>query len=72
MSRHAAMRLQRGEEVVKKLAAKGITVKGAPWKGIAEEAPEAYKDIDEVIRVSDSLGLAKKVVRLVPLEVMKG
>ena len=72
MSRHAAMRMKRGEDVVKDLAAKGITVKGASWKGLAEEAPEAYKDIDEVVRVSDSLGLAKKVVRLVPVEVMKG
>ena len=72
MSRHAAMRMKRGEQVVKDLAAKGITVKGASLKGLAEEMPEAYKDIDEVIRVSDSLGLAKKVVRLVPVEVMKG
>ena len=72
MSRHAAMRLQRGEDVVKDLAKKGITIKGASWKGLAEEAPQAYKDIDEVVRVSDSLGLAKKVVRLIPVEVMKG
>jgi tRNA-splicing ligase RtcB len=72
MSRHAAMRKKRGEQVVKELAAKGITVKGASWKGLAEEMPEAYKDIDEVVKVSDSLGIAKKVVRLVPVEVMKG
>jgi tRNA-splicing ligase RtcB len=66
------MRLKRGEQVKKDLEAKGITVKGASWKGLAEEMPEAYKDIDEVIRVSDSVGLAKKVVRVVPVEVIKG
>ena len=72
MSRHAAMKLKRGEQVKRDLEAKGITVKGASWKGLAEEMPEAYKDIDEVVRVSDSLGLAKKVVRVVPVEVIKG
>jgi tRNA-splicing ligase RtcB len=72
LSRHAAMRLKRGEQVKKDLEAKGITVKGASMKGLAEEMPEAYKDIDEVVRVSDSLGLAKKVARVVPLEVIKG
>jgi tRNA-splicing ligase RtcB len=72
MSRHAALRQKRGEQVVKDLAAKGIEVKGASWKGIAEEMPEAYKDIDEVVRVSDGIGIGKAVARLVPLEVMKG
>lgn len=72
MSRHAALRLKRGEDVVKDLAAKGIEVKGASLKGIAEEMPEAYKDIDEVVRVSDGVGIGKPVVRVVPLEVMKG
>ena len=72
MSRHAALRAKRGEQVVKDLAAKGIEVKGASLKGIAEEMPEAYKDIDEVIRVSDGVGIGKAVVRVVPLEVMKG
>ncbi|MBN2112147.1 RtcB family protein [Candidatus Woesearchaeota archaeon] len=72
MSRHEALRTKRGEQVVKELAAKGIEVKGASWKGIAEEMPEAYKDIDEVVRVSDGVGIGKAVARLVPLEVMKG
>jgi tRNA-splicing ligase RtcB len=72
MSRHAALKLKRGEQVVKELAAKGIEVKGASWKGIAEEMPESYKDIDEVVNVSHELGIGKKVARLVPIEVMKG
>jgi tRNA-splicing ligase RtcB len=41
-------------------------------KGIVEEAPEVYKDIDEVVRVSDKAGIGKLVARLVPLAVMKG
>ena len=51
---------------------KNIQVKGASWKGIAEEAPDAYKDIDEVIKVSKEAGIGKPVVRVVPLGVIKG
>lgn len=72
LSRHEALRLKRGDQVVKELAARGIKVKGASLRGIAEEMPEAYKDIDEVVNVSDALGLARKVARVVPLEVIKG
>jgi len=72
MSRHAALKKFRGEQVQKDLEAKGITVKTASWKGAAEEAPGVYKDIDEVARVSDVAGIAKKVVRLVPMGVTKG
>jgi len=71
-SRTFALKHLRGEDVVKELAAKGIEVKGVSWKGIAEEAPEVYKDIDEVVRVSHSLGIGNLVVRLVPIAVMKG
>ncbi len=71
-SRAEALRTLRGEQVVKDLKAKGIEIKGASWKGIAEEAPQMYKDIDEVIKVSDKLGIGRPVVRLVPLAVMKG
>ena len=66
------LRNYRGEEIQKQMQAKDIFLKGASWKGIAEEAPQAYKDIDEVIRVSDSLGIGKSVVRVVPLGVIKG
>ncbi len=72
MSRHAALKQWRGEAVVKELARRGIIIKTASWKGAAEEAPGAYKDIDEVADVSDKAGIGKKVVRLVPLGVVKG
>jgi len=72
LSRTQALRNIRGEDVVKELASKGIDVKGVSWKGIAEEAPSVYKDIDEVVRVSNSLKIGNLVARLVPLAVMKG
>jgi tRNA-splicing ligase RtcB len=71
MSRRAATRKMRGEEVRRRLEAQGITVRG-PWKGLAEEAPHAYKDIDRVVNVVHKAGLARKVARMVPLGVMKG
>src|SRR3989338_8865005 len=70
-SRSEALRTLRGEQVARELAAKGIEVKG-PWKGLAEEAPQFYKDIDEVVRVSHKLGIGNLVARLVPVAVMKG
>ena len=72
MSRRAAMRAVSGQEVVKKLAQKGILIKCWSMRGIAEEAPIAYKNIDEVVEVVHQAGLSKKVVRLVPLAVIKG
>jgi len=72
MSRKAALRAVSGQEVVKKLGEKGILIKCWSMRGIAEEAPIAYKDIDEVVEVVHQAGLAKKVVRLVPLAVIKG
>ena len=71
-SRAWAIKHYRGEEVKKKLEQKDIEVKAGSWKGLAEESPQVYKDIDEVIRVSDELGLAKKIVKLIPIGVMKG
>jgi len=72
MSRHAAMRAVSGQEVVRKLESKGIIVKCQSSRGIAEEAPIAYKDIDEVVEVVHNAGLAKKVAKLIPLAVIKG
>ena len=72
MSRHAALRKWRGRQVVDELAAKGILVRGASQRGIAEEAPGAYKDVDRVIEVTHNIGLAKKVARLKPLLCIKG
>jgi tRNA-splicing ligase RtcB len=72
MSRHEAIHSFRGETIVKELEKKGIFVKGASWKGIAEEASEAYKDIEEVVRVSHEAGIGNIVVRLKPIGVVKG
>jgi tRNA-splicing ligase RtcB (3'-phosphate/5'-hydroxy nucleic acid ligase) len=72
MSRHEAISKYSGEAVQSDLAKKGIVLKGASMKGIAEETYQAYKDVDEVVRVSDSAGLAKMVARLTPVAVMKG
>jgi tRNA-splicing ligase RtcB len=71
-SRHAALREFRGEQIKKELEEKGIEVRSTSWKGLVEEAPQVYKDIDEVVRVSHELGLARKIARLVPIAVMKG
>lgn len=62
----------RGEEVARRLTQRGILSRPASWKVMAEEAPEAYKDIDEVARVTEEAGISKRVVRLVPMGVVKG
>lgn len=72
MSRHAALRQVKGEELKKELEAKGIAVRGSSLRGLAEEAPIAYKDIDSVVDVVDKVGIAKKVARLKPTAVIKG
>jgi len=72
MSRHAAIRALSGQEIINQLKAKGILVKCYSMRGIAEEAPQAYKNIDEVVEVVHQAGLSKKVARLVPLAVIKG
>ena len=71
-SRAAASRSINAEEVKKELHEKGIKVKAGSWKGLVQEAPGAYKDIDEVVGVVDELGISKKVVKLKPLVVVKG
>jgi tRNA-splicing ligase RtcB len=72
MSRNEAIRTFRGENVKHELESRGITVKAKSMSGISEEAPGAYKDIDEVVRVSHELGIGKLVARVVPLGVIKG
>jgi len=72
MSRHEALRRFRGEQIRDDLAKQGIELKSTSWKGVAEEAAAAYKDVDEVARVSHELGLGRLVARLVPVAVMKG
>jgi tRNA-splicing ligase RtcB len=72
MSRHQAIKSFGGENIIKNLEEKGIIVKSYSMRGIAEEAPLAYKDIDDVVEVVHQAGLSKKVARLVPLAVIKG
>ncbi len=72
MSRHEATRRMSGQEVVKSLESKGIIVKCWSLRGIAEEAPMAYKNIDSVVEVVHNAGLSQKVAKLIPLGVIKG
>jgi len=72
MSRHSALKEFRGEQIKKELNDNNIEVKAGSWKGLAEEAPGVYKDINEVVRVSHELGIGNLVVKLKPLAVMKG
>jgi len=72
MSRKAAREARSGADVRRALGARGITVTGAGNRELAEEAPQAYKDVDQVVDVVHAAGLARKVARLVPVGVLKG
>ncbi|MBN1444545.1 MAG: RtcB family protein [Candidatus Omnitrophica bacterium] len=72
MSRHQAVKEGRNRSIAGELAGRGILAKGVSGKGLAEEMPEAYKDIDEVIEIVEGAGLSGKIARMVPLAVIKG
>jgi len=72
MSRSRAKRQYTEEQVRGELGERGIQVRALTRNGVVEEAPQAYKDVDAVAEVSDSLGIATKVARLVPMGVIKG
>jgi tRNA-splicing ligase RtcB (3'-phosphate/5'-hydroxy nucleic acid ligase) len=72
MSRFQANREFTVQGIKDQLAEKGVIIKAASFKGVTEEAPGAYKDVEEVIRVSHECGIAKKVARLTPIGVVKG
>ncbi len=72
MSRAAAVRTWRGEKIRNELMGRGIYIRAASLKVVAEEAPGAYKDVDEVVRTVHEVGISKKVARMVPLGVVKG
>jgi tRNA-splicing ligase RtcB len=72
MSRHQALKHWRGRQLVDQLADRGIIVKSHSSRGVAEEAPGAYKDVGAVVDASDRAGLARKVARLLPLVCVKG
>jgi tRNA-splicing ligase RtcB len=72
LSRNEAIRRWRGEDIVNQLKNKGIYVHPASFKVAAEEAPDSYKDIKNVVNIAHGVGISKKVVKFVPLGVVKG
>ena len=72
MSRHAALRRWNGHAVTAALAARGIVLRCPSARGVAEEAPGAYKDLGAVVDAAERAGLARKVARLEPLVCIKG
>jgi len=72
MSRHQAKKSIRGEKLRDELKGRGIVVRAGSMPGLAEEAPQAYKDVDRVIEVVSKAGIARKVARLEPVAVIKG
>ena len=72
MSRHEAKHTVRGEKLRSELEASGIKVRAGSMAGLAEEAPQAYKDVDTVVKSVVGAGIARKVARLRPLAVIKG
>ena len=72
MSRKSSVRTFRAESIVRELGSRGIYVRGESMKVLAEEAPDAYKDVDQVVDVTHRGGISRKVARVVPMGVMKG
>jgi tRNA-splicing ligase RtcB (3'-phosphate/5'-hydroxy nucleic acid ligase) len=72
MSRHEALRRWKGRQVVDELAARGIIIRSPSSRGVAEEAPGAYKDVGAVVDAADRAGLSTKVAKLEPLVCVKG
>ncbi|WP_305790879.1 RtcB family protein [Actinomadura sp. K4S16] len=71
-SRHQAARGVSGKQLRSTLEEQGIAVRPSSWRGLAEEAPDAYKDVSAVVEAGEGAGLCRKVARLVPLGVVKG
>jgi tRNA-splicing ligase RtcB (3'-phosphate/5'-hydroxy nucleic acid ligase) len=72
MSRHQAHKTWKGRQVIDELAARGILIRSPSGRGVAEEAPGAYKDVSAVVEAADKAGLARTVARLEPLVCIKG
>tara|TARA_B100000315_G_C14114348_1_gene379576 strand:- start:44 stop:556 length:513 start_codon:yes stop_codon:yes gene_type:complete len=71
-SRSLAIKTIKGEDVKANLKKKGIEIKSGSYKSLSEEAPQVYKDIDEVVKVVNELGISKKIAKLKPMIVIKG
>jgi tRNA-splicing ligase RtcB len=72
MSRHQALRQWHGKEIIRDLAGRGVLIRSRSMRGIAEEAPRAYKDVSQVVESADRADLARNVARLEPLICVKG
>jgi tRNA-splicing ligase RtcB len=72
MSRHAALRRWKGWDVIRDLSGRGIVIRSPSPRGVAEEAPGAYKDVGDVVDAADRAGLSRKVAKLEPLVCVKG
>jgi tRNA-splicing ligase RtcB len=72
MSRHAAISQFRADNIIRDLLEKGIYVKASTRKVVAEEAPDAYKEVDSVVTATDGAGISLKVAKLRPMGVVKG
>ena len=72
MSRHQALHQWQGREIVHELSARGILIRCRSMRGVAEEAPLAYKDVSAVVDAADRAGLARKIAKLVPVICVKG
>ena len=72
MSRTQATKRAKGKNILREMEDKGIIVRASGWDTLAEEMPEAYKDVTEVVDVVHHAGIARKVVQLKPLGVIKG
>ncbi|MFH1371583.1 MAG: RtcB family protein [Planctomycetota bacterium] len=72
MSRNQATRLWQGKDVVSQLASRGIIIRSPSYRGVAEEAPEAYKDVSAVVEAAHQAKLSKKVAKLTPMICIKG
>jgi len=72
MSRSQALRTWKGRQVIDELAGRGILIRSPSGRGVAEEAPGAYKDVAAVVDAADAAGLARKVARVEPLVCIKG
>ncbi len=72
MSRTAAKKRWQGRKLQADMEARGIYVRTATWSGLAEEAGPAYKDIDQVIEVTEQAGISRRVAKLLPVGNVKG
>ena len=72
MSRHQALKQWDGRQVVEELEGRGILVRSPSLRGVAEEAPGAYKDVTEVVEATERAGLARRVAKLLPIVTIKG